>query len=761
MFYSKKADSEYQSTNDTLVELLLNRDTLLKAYTPKHPQVVAISNEIIENARKMAILLHLHISDMEDKEIHLRNRLKVVSSRTNALVDEKLEVNRLKRTVESYTSITAHLEQKKQEALIKKAEKPEEISVLRPAFLPAKPINPPRTAATGVLGIIIGVILGMVVAFVVETFDTSLGTIEDIEETLGTQVLGVIPHTDGKAVLERVKDKYPKQVQESCMKQAAYLVSHLAPQSIVAENFRVSRTAIQYKCMEKNIKTVAIASASRQEGKTVTAINLAISMVQAELRVLLIGSDLRKPTLYKVFGIDRAPGLTDILLGNCPWRDAVANFRDMMLAKMMADEDMLAPGLENLHIITSGTVPAYPAEVINSSRLADFIKEAKEAYDIILFDSTPILSTADAAILGAKVDGVLVVHRLGSVSRGLLKRSMTILGQIDCHIMGTILNDMRPELSPDFQGYRYYGDYAYGEEDKYKSRRRHKNGFSFVKEKLSNHRNRIIRSNKDGLQEQGQHNGMLRLPLIGAALALLTASILWQNGDGILRPFRLLEVEESGQEEAIKAFYRKKALDTNATGKPKEITTKTKTAVSVESPRHDTENPATKSQPGEKSAPDLEIDAPARVISSHPFSIHLGSFSSQENAKEAVLRYNRGGLSAYSAKVELKHEVWYRVFTGHFEDREQAERFKQQHRLTRAIVNETRFANLIASYSSLDEVENQILLLKSLEYCPYVIKNDDGQSGRLFVGAFSTKEGAQRQYDDLQSSGIRAKTVKR
>jgi hypothetical protein len=111
-------------------------------------------------------------------------------------------------------------------------------------------------------------------------------------------------------------------------------------------------------------------------------------------------------------------------------------------------------------------------------------------------------------------------------------------------------------------------------------------------------------------------------------------------------------------------------------------------------------------------------------------------------------------------KVKLSNGVWYRVFTGHFEDREQAERFKQEHGLTKAIVNETKFANLITSYSSLDEIENQIRVLRNLGYCPYVME-DDGKSGRLFVGAFLTREGAQRQYDELKSSGIKAQIVKR
>jgi capsular exopolysaccharide synthesis family protein len=733
-FYTKKADIEYQTTNDTLVELLLTRDTLLEDYTLKHPQVVATSRKIIENARKMVMLLELNISDMESSEVSLQKELEEVSLRTNALVDKKLEFNRLKRKVESYTDITAHLEEKNQEALIRTAEKPEEISVLKPALLPTTPLNPPRTAATGILGVIIGLILGTVVAFVVETFDTSLGTIEDIEQTLGTKVQGIIPHADHKEILRRLKDQCPAEVQESFMKQAAYLISHLAPQSMTAENFRVLRTNFQFKCANNKIKTVAIVSASPHEGKTTIAINLAISLAQAELKVLLLGSDLRRPILSKAFGIDRAPGLTDVLLGNYPWRDAVRTFKDVMLGTMRLDDLVpTTPGLENLHIITSGAVPAYPAEVINSGRLVDFVQEAKEQYDIILFDSTPVLSTADATILGTKVDGVLVVYRMGSVSRGLLKRSVTLLEQINCNIMGTILNDMRPELSPDFHDYKYYRHYySYGEEDKRESGGEHEKGLSFAKKRIGNHRkgNRGFSSNKEEVrvQQQDKRRSIFRLPLMGAVLALVTAGVLWQNGI----------LERLGREDVIKPFVAK-------------------STDSVENPRHGPKDPVPKSVPGAKDDTDSGMDTQTEKISSHPLSARLGSFSSLDRVRKAVVLV----LSAYGTKIDFSQGVRRPVFAGHFEDPERAERFKHEHGLTKAAASEKEYANLIAIYTSPDELENQILLLRSLGYSPYVIKDDDGKPRRVFVGAYLTKAEAERQYNDLRSSGIRTQVVTR
>ncbi len=189
-FDSMKASNRYQSANDVLVGLLLKRETLLKEFTPKHPEVVAISNEILETTRKMEFMLELQLKGQERREAEFSKELEKVEQKTKALLDKKLEYGRLKREVELYTEMTTLLERKNQEALIRRSEKPEEVNIVKPALLPSTPVNPPRTAATGAMGVMIGIVLGLIIAFVVETFDTSLGAIEDVEQTLGIPVLG-------------------------------------------------------------------------------------------------------------------------------------------------------------------------------------------------------------------------------------------------------------------------------------------------------------------------------------------------------------------------------------------------------------------------------------------------------------------------------------------------------------------------------------------------------------------------------------------
>ncbi len=225
-FYSEKISGRYQTASANLMELMLKRDTLLEDYTPQHPEVISIGRNIIENARKMLILLRVEIRDSEIKEIDLLNELRSIRKKTDLMMERKIEFDRRKRRVDYYRNMTALLEEKNQEALIRKAEKPEEITMVRPALLPTVPVNPPKTATTGAIGFLIGLILGLVAALVVETFDTSLGAIEDVEETIGAPVLGVIPHVDTKQIQQSLRGKFPDGV-EDCLPSYNLLISYL------------------------------------------------------------------------------------------------------------------------------------------------------------------------------------------------------------------------------------------------------------------------------------------------------------------------------------------------------------------------------------------------------------------------------------------------------------------------------------------------------------------------------------------------------
>jgi cell division septation protein DedD len=161
-----------------------------------------------------------------------------------------------------------------------------------------------------------------------------------------------------------------------------------------------------------------------------------------------------------------------------------------------------------------------------------------------------------------------------------------------------------------------------------------------------------------------------------------------------------------------------------------------------------------------KPVPEIQSPVPFNKSVSYPYSLLLYHFRNLERAKEAVSLYSKKGFSAYWVKVELGNGLWYRVFVGCFEGREQAEGFRREHELMDAMVKRTAYATLINTYKSRDELGARIQFLEDLGYCPYVIEGNMGVS-RLYVGTFITKEGAEKQQQDLESNGIQSQVVER
>jgi capsular exopolysaccharide synthesis family protein len=449
-------------------------------------------------------------------------------------------------------------------------------------------------------------------------------------------------------------------------------------------------------------------------------------MAQGGMKTLLVGSDLRKPGIDRAFGVDRSPGLTNVLMDEHSWRETVKTVTDILLEKMSWDEIMLTPGLDNLHFITSGTPPQNPAELIDSKRLEEFIEAAKKEYDVIIFDSSPILSTADAAILGMKVDGVLLVYRVGSISKGLLKRTASQLEQVQCNLMGVIINGMKPDISPDFQGYKYYSYYySYGESENQKT---------------------------DKLKKQRVTKPVMMI----AAVACLALGFLWQSGliaslnrsllgtpdktvaretstDGLLKPTKEsgkptktlkiapkgkvkkmpmprrpaettldaksfnpdlpkpgpLSIKKEGNQENGKVDKQKSP----ASGANVEENHSQDVAGSIPDWAAPEEPPVEKSakihgpSPVKASLTDLKKPAVPEKPPNDPYTLQLGSFRTLTQAKNAVTQYREKGLSAFWSEVNLDGNArWFRVFTGSFETREHAKKYREKKNLHKSLV---------------------------------------------------------------------------
>ena len=385
----------------------------------------------------------------------LKVKIDEVSGQVKMFPEKRLDLSRLERQIQLNQEVFNMLERKHQEAQITNAERVETVQIIRPALESHTPANAPKIKEKAFAGFLIGLILGIAFAFLIEMFDTSLGAIEEIESLMGVHVLGLIPHVSQQEIKDTLKEKYAEDVDTEVAERAARLVSHFAPKSRLAESYRAIRTNLAFAGLDKDIKTIVVTSSSPEEGKTTSIVNLAITMAQGGNRVLLIEGDLRKPMISRMFGMDYVPGLSDVLLGSYEWKKVVRTISDIMTGTLSTDDILQTPGIENLHILSSGTIPPNPAELIYSKAIGEFIHEVRAAYDYVLIDAPPLLAATDAALLAAKADAVVMVYRVGRIPRGVLKRAKAQLDNVKANVIGVILNGLKAELSSDYADYKY------------------------------------------------------------------------------------------------------------------------------------------------------------------------------------------------------------------------------------------------------------------------------------------------------------------
>jgi capsular exopolysaccharide synthesis family protein len=479
-FYVEDPSPQLDKLTAKFRDLSLRREVLLNDYTEEHPEVDAVDAELANVLSEIDKELRSMLATMDSRLQDLGKRLEAARGQAMAIPDSVLTLARLRREVEQNGDLLAQLKSKYQEVMIQESGLIEEVKIIKPALEPTYPINMPNTLMNTAAGGVIGLVVGLVLALIVETMDTSLGTIEDVEEILGIPVLGVIPSVDEFAGTEKQRDGV-KLTGEP-------LVTHFAPRSPVSEAYRSLRTNLQFIRTDKKAKAYLITSSSLQEGKTYNVVNLSLSLAQAGEKVLLIDADLRRPTVHQIFGLQRQPGLTDLIVGtgelesrpdytveldttltfnavhpNNGWGSVTNNIIDLMLGEFGIDDILKTPGLDNLHIINAGQGLLNPAEILRSPRFKEFLTEVREHYDIIIVDTPPVLPVADAFEVAPEVDGVILVYEVGRIGRGILKRAKVQLENVNTNVLGVILNNVKPDVAPDF--YRYRTDYYYRAED--------------------------------------------------------------------------------------------------------------------------------------------------------------------------------------------------------------------------------------------------------------------------------------------------------
>jgi len=203
------------------------------------------------------------------------------------------------------------------------------------------------------------------------------------------------------------------------------LITLTSPRSPAAEAYRTLRTNLTFTALDKPIETLVVTSAAPNEGKSTVLANLAITMAQGERRTILVDADLRRPGLHEIFGIANDRGLTTMIVEETA----------------LDDPPLLDVGVDNLWLVPSGPLPPNPADILGSRKMEEVIAALKARADIVLFDAPPVVAVTDAAVLGTKVDGLLLVVCAGRTRREHAQRARELLERVHVRVIGAVLND--------------------------------------------------------------------------------------------------------------------------------------------------------------------------------------------------------------------------------------------------------------------------------------------------------------------------------
>jgi uncharacterized protein involved in exopolysaccharide biosynthesis len=342
---SGNVSTYFDELNKRLVTMALKHTELTTNFTDEHPQVRELREQASDILESMAGELDKQVSLTKRRMQNLQDSMDDTQKKYHGLPEQALDLQRLQRTVRINEELYDLLEKKYQEVLIQESEKVQEVSLVRPAMLSHARVNPVRTAQTAVAGFILGLVMGLIIALILETMDTSVGTIEEVEAFLEVPVIGFVPHITHNEAMELFSGVEGLAISGHGLERQMRLISHFSPPSTISEAYRSLRTNLLFS-QGGDHRVILVSSATVKEGKSTIAANLAVVVAQQGARVLLIDGDMRKPMQHHTFGLKRAPGLSECLLGQMSWQDAIKRFSDVMLGDMGIDQALFTPGLD-------------------------------------------------------------------------------------------------------------------------------------------------------------------------------------------------------------------------------------------------------------------------------------------------------------------------------------------------------------------------------------------------------------------------------
>jgi capsular exopolysaccharide synthesis family protein len=410
-------------------DLERTRQQLMLSRNGRNRDVQAIDSSIAVTKENLQVASGLYLQSLAARIASIDSNIAVLrhdAERFPPLVAQQARLDENVHTMQTgYENLLAQY----QLSRIGESAETGRVRVIDAAELPTIPVSPHRRRSI-LLSAVIGIALAIAGAALLDRFDDSVQTPDEIRDRLHLALLGSIPR-----------------VRNTPAHDAARLVTHVEPQSLVAEAFRSLRTNIAFARAHQDLRTIVVTSAAPGDGKSTIAVNLATTFAQQGQKTLLIDADLRRAVIDRTFDIPRSPGLTEFLIGSHAL-EAVARETDV----------------PNLFILPSGHFPPNPSELLGSPQMRAGLEAATRAFDMVLIDSPPVLAVTDASVLSALVDGTIIVVRLGVSARDAVSRSVAQLRVVNGRILGAVLNAVDFRSSAYHGGYGYYYQRFYGDE---------------------------------------------------------------------------------------------------------------------------------------------------------------------------------------------------------------------------------------------------------------------------------------------------------
>lgn len=425
-------------------ERLLRHRTVLDSLTlggtgaaGSSPEVRRMQELISAAGQELISAIRSHVASMDARVVALEDLAGRTATALAAIPPQLAQEERLEQVVTTYQKLSDQLREEFQRARMAEAVTVGQSDIIDLASLPYEPAPSLLVAKLG-LGLFLGLTFGGVGALTVEHRRRSVGSKEELEEMFRLPILGVIPESsdpmrDGSMQADsREGAEGPEDGRLASPSKGAY----------AREAYRMLSTNLSFAGWTKEVRTISITSTVPQEGKTLLAANLAVSMAEDGIRVLLVDADVWRGRVHEIFGLPSVPGLGDVLRGDVP-----------------ADAAVRASAVPGLWVLPRGDAGPSPSLLNRSSPLEGALDRLGEDFDLVLIDGPPILAAGSAPVLAAVTDGVLLLVRAGHTDRESVQEALKELGTVGARVLGAILNDPGDLTSAERRRYHYY-EYA-------------------------------------------------------------------------------------------------------------------------------------------------------------------------------------------------------------------------------------------------------------------------------------------------------------